>query len=181
MKKEQPSEEIARRLVEVCGTQDAAADLLGVTQPAISRWINGGEISSSARVLAERVLTEYRVRRRWIEAYLVAAAGDGQVPDLVQAEEIVESARVGAERKARLVDRRIQRSDEGFDLTPRELASEIADAIATGYLAFGFLTSGDFFGFYREEGSGLRLVSFTVNRSRRPRTSIPGLDPIFGG
>ena len=47
---------VVAALVKRFGSQEAAADELGVSQPTISRWLHSGEMPLPCRILAGKLL-----------------------------------------------------------------------------------------------------------------------------
>lgn len=150
--------EIAGELLDLLGSQQRVAAVMGVAQPTVSRWINhdGTDLTDSARVLAARIFAAAAWRLRWVESWLGCAS-------LVRKVEALQ----GGQRK--LLDRRIIEVDE---LT--------ASRIVVESLPDEWAASGDYIGHYRMTVDGLRLVSYTHNTEARPRPVIAN-DPIFGG
>lgn len=189
MKSKLRPQEIAETLLDILGTQEKVAEILGVSQPNVSKYLNdqGAEAADTVLALGARLLADYRVRLIWIEAFLADRIIDGRL-DLIRKEELVsyEGQLDGgpAKRSTNVVEREIETFGE-CQTGNVDLAAVVAEAavfITSEYLAWGFLSSGDFFGFYVEDGTDLRVVSFTLNGESRPRSSITGSpDPIFGG
>jgi DNA invertase Pin-like site-specific DNA recombinase len=50
---------LIRRLYSIFGSQRAVAKALGVSDMTVSRWLRGGPISDSRRMLAHRIVEDH--------------------------------------------------------------------------------------------------------------------------
>lgn len=162
------SHELAQRVIDLAGDQTKAATLLGISQQAVSSYLNGQMMSAPVFRMATAILADVLVRKPWIEAWIAhQMKGDGSVEMIVEKWLYAPSGTRSCKERNKHVHLAAVAARAG------------AARITSDHMGWSLIVSGGILGFYRQGTNGLLVNRVYLNTEN----AVPALgrnDPLLG-
>lgn len=162
------SQELAQTIIDLTGDQTKAATLLGVSQQAVSSYLNGQMMSAPVFRSVTSILADVLVRKPWIEAWIShQMKGDGPVEMIVEKWLYAHSGARSCKERNKHVHLAAVAARAG------------AARITSDHMGWSLIVSGGILGFYRQGTNGLLVNRVYLNTEN----AVPALgrnDPFLG-